>query len=130
MKENFDFQQLVDLCRLTHQSMQSHASRSVDAFLVVRNWLFGWYIVEFEKGGATRSELYGKKLINRLAERMKQEGVKGSSPTNLRKFREFYQSYAEIQQTSSVESLIQDMVTETINRNMSASDRIDRPGVL
>ena len=94
---------LEKLCRLTHQPMQSHASRS---------------------------ELYGKKLINRLAERLKQEGVKGSSPTNLRKFREFYQSYAEIQQTSSVESLIQDMVTETINRNMSASDRIDRSGVL
>jgi predicted nuclease of restriction endonuclease-like (RecB) superfamily len=119
MKENFDFQQLVDLCRLTHQSMQSHASRSVDAFLVVRNWLFGWYIVEFEKGGATRSELYGKKLINRLAERLKQEGVKGSSPTNLRKFREFYRSYAEIQQTPSVESFLPELDANMIRQTAS-----------
>jgi len=24
----------------------------VDIALVIRNWLFGWYIVEFEQGGA------------------------------------------------------------------------------
>lgn len=27
--------------------------------VVVRNWLFGWYIVEFEKGSTERAELYG-----------------------------------------------------------------------
>jgi hypothetical protein len=37
--------------------MQTQAARSVDIVLVVRNWLFGWYIVEFEGGGADRIDL-------------------------------------------------------------------------
>ena len=94
MNSEFQFQRLVELCRETHQEMQRRSGRTVDTYLVVRNWLFGWYIVEFEKGGAERSVIYGKELINRLAEQLKQAGIKGSSPTNLRKFREFYIAYA------------------------------------
>lgn len=93
---------LIDLFSKTHHAMQNHAVRSVDLALVVRNWLFGWYIIEFENGGAERTELYGKKLINTLSLKLKQKEIKGSSPTNLRKYREFYQSYSEIQQTPSV----------------------------
>jgi hypothetical protein len=72
----------------------------VDSALVVRNWLFGWYLVAFENAAAERSELYGKELINRLSKRLKDKGIKGISPTNLRKFREFYQAYPEIQRTA------------------------------
>ena len=57
--------------------------------LVVRNWLFGWYIVEFENGGAERAELYGKALIKKLSEQLKGSNIQGTSQTNLRKFREF-----------------------------------------
>ncbi|MFZ2961079.1 MAG: PDDEXK nuclease domain-containing protein [Candidatus Ozemobacteraceae bacterium] len=120
MNEKFDFQQLVDLCRLTHQEMLSKANRSVDTFLVIRNWLFGWYIVEFEMGGEGRSELYGKALINRLAEKLKQGGIKGSSPTNLRKFREFYRVYGEIRQTPSVKSSLQEFEKKEIQQTASA----------
>ena len=73
---------------------------------MVRNWLFGWYIVEFENGGAERSELYGRALIERLSSRLRDSGLKGCSPTNLRKFREFYRAYPEIQQTPSVDSFL------------------------
>ena len=55
-------------------------------------------------GGADRSELYGKALIARLSAKLNAGGVKGCSPTNLRKFRHFYLAYPEIQQTLSVES--------------------------
>jgi predicted nuclease of restriction endonuclease-like (RecB) superfamily len=79
----------------------SRAARSVDSSLVVRNWLFGWYIVEFENGGAERAELYGKRLIDILSESLSNLGIKGMSPTNLRKFREFYQNY-KIQQALPV----------------------------
>lgn len=71
---------------------------------MVRNWLFGWYIVEFENGGAERAELYGKRLIDNLSEWLLKIGIKGMSPTNLRKFRKFYQGYAKIQQALSVTS--------------------------
>ena len=63
-----------------------------------------WYIVEFEGGGSTRRELYGKELFDRLSERLGASGIKGCSRTNLRKFREFYQVFSDIQQTASVKS--------------------------
>ncbi len=97
-------QDLVARLEATHQRLQLQAARSVDIALVVRNWLFGYYIVEFEKGSAGHAELYGKKLIDRLAASLTERGLKGISPTNLRKFRAFYEAYPEIQQTVSVES--------------------------
>ncbi len=98
-------QRLATLFEATHQRLQLQAAHSVNVALVVRNWLFGFYIVEFERGGAGRSELYGKKLIASLAAALTERGLKGTSPTNLRKFRAFYEAYPEmIQQTPSVES--------------------------
>ena len=104
MSRRFDFENLVELCLRAHADTRRSAVRAVDASLVARNWLFGWYIVEFENGGADRSELYGKQLIMRLSDKLKAAGLKGCSPTNLRKFREFYRGYPEIQQTVPVES--------------------------
>ena len=89
---------------MTHERAQRQAARSVDLSLVVRNWLFGYYIVEFEQRGADRSELYGKKLIDGLAASLAERGLRGTSPTNLRKFRAFYEAYPEIRQTLSAES--------------------------
>ena len=48
----------------------------------------------------------GKELIARLSNKLKASGLKGCSPTNLCKFREFYQGYPEIQQTLSVNSVL------------------------
>ncbi len=106
MSREFDFGHLVDLCRRTHEESQRSAARVMDTYLVTRNWLFGWYIVEYEEGGVDRSRLYGKKLIVRLSAELKASGLKGCSPTNLRKFREFYRAYPEIQQTASAASLL------------------------
>ena len=50
------FEQLLTLFQKTHSELQIRAARSVDIALVVRNWLFGWYIVEFEQAGADHSE--------------------------------------------------------------------------
>ena len=44
MSQEFDFEQLVQLCRQTHEETRQSAARAVDHSLVVRNWLFGWYI--------------------------------------------------------------------------------------
>ena len=104
MSRPFDFGRLVDLCRRAHEETRRSAARAVDTHLVTRNWLFGWYIVEYEQRGADRSKLYGKKLIERLSGKLGSSGLKGCSPTNLRKFRELYRAYPEIQQTPSVTS--------------------------
>lgn len=103
-KLGLEFDKLLGLFEQTQVALQSQAARSVDIALVVRNWLFGWYIAEFEISGTDRAEQYGKRMIDRLSERLLSNGVKGMSATNLRKFREFYQGYAKIQQTLPVTS--------------------------
>ncbi len=115
MSEQFDFERLVELCRRTHEETRRSAARAVDRSLVVRNWLFGWYIVEFEGGGSAHRDLYGKELIARLAASLKANGIKGCSPTNLRKCREFYQVFAEIQQTVSVGSGTLSKIQQTLS---------------
>ena len=91
-----EFDQLVSLFEITHQELQRRAARSVDTALVVRNWLFGYYLIECEDAGAPRAELYGKGLIRHLATSLAARGLKGVSPTNLRKCRAFYEAYADL----------------------------------
>ena len=99
-----NYQQLLALFKETQQELQQRAARSVDTSLVIRNWLFGWYIVEFEQGGAERAELYGKRLIDKLSRELKTLGLKGISSTSLRQCRTFYLAYKKIGQTVPAQS--------------------------
>ena len=95
------FHDLILLFEQTQAVMQKQAARSVDIALVVRNWLFGWYIVEFEQNGKDRAE-YGSKLLKELAS---QVSIKGCSERNLASFRKFHLAYADILQASPAKSL-------------------------
>jgi predicted nuclease of restriction endonuclease-like (RecB) superfamily len=90
--------------------MQTQAAKSVDIALVVRNWLFGWYIVEFERAGASRKELYGKTLMPKLAKQLTEKFGKGFSRRSLDQFRQFYEGYEKIWQTLPAESQNQSKV--------------------
>jgi len=103
MNSGFGFQQLIELCQRTHQEMQSRAGHSVDTFLVVRNWLFGWYIVEYEQNGADRAE-YGRGFLVTLSKRLQEIGIRGSSPTRLKLYRAFYRQHRRIGPTVSDQS--------------------------
>ena len=125
MSENKQsFEELIKLFQSTHIEMQKRVAKSVDISLVVRNWLFGWYIVEFEQAGATRKELYGTKLIKKLSEELKLLGLKGISSTNLKKFRSFYSEYKGIRQALPDQSLIGDITWEKIMQALPAQSII------
>jgi predicted nuclease of restriction endonuclease-like (RecB) superfamily len=87
----------------------------VDATLVVRNWLFGWYIVEYEQAGSDRAD-YGDNLIRRLAAALRQKVLKGLSNTNLKLFRSFYLSRKDIGQTAS------DLLPPAFGKGQTLSD--------
>lgn len=99
-----DLSSLVQALSVTHQQLQAQAARSVDTALVVRNWLFGWHMVEFENAAARRQEVYGKSLMDKLSAALSNQDIKGVSATNLRLCRSFYLSFQKIQQTVSAES--------------------------
>ncbi len=100
MSSDFGVQQLVELCQRTHRETQIRAGRTVDTFLVVRNWLFGWYIVEYEQRGADRAE-YGRRFLVTLSKRLQHIGIRGCSLTRLKLYRAFYKHYRRIGPTLS-----------------------------
>ena len=104
MTRSLGFNQLIQLFEQTHSELQQRAARRVDTFLVIRNWLFGWYIVEFEQGGSDRAE-YGNRLIRELSRALGERGLKGVSSTNLKQFRTFYLSRKSIGPTAGELSL-------------------------
>ena len=110
MSRKFDFENLVDLCRQTHEEAQRSAARAVNRSLVARNWLIGWYIVEYEQNGADRAE-YGTTLIKRLADKLT---IRGCSSRSLALSRKFYRCYSEILQTVSAK-LVTSAQDETVS---------------
>lgn len=76
--------------------LQSRAAAAVNQALVIRNWLVGAYIVEFEQNGKDRAK-YGAKLLEKLAEDLANKNMKGlSDPRVLRDCRVIYQTYPQI----------------------------------
>jgi predicted nuclease of restriction endonuclease-like (RecB) superfamily len=91
--------QLVAAIESAHQAMRGQAVQSVNRALTIRNWLTGYYIVEFEQKGEDRAK-YGERLLQTLVNELKGR-VPGASQTALILFREFYQAYPQIYQTLS-----------------------------
>ena len=60
---NFDL--LLNTIQQTHTVFQQNAVKAVNMSLTLRNWLIGYYIVEFEQNGEDRA-IYGDKLIPNL----------------------------------------------------------------
>ena len=60
-----NFNKFISQLNQTHVSFQQNAFQSVNLRLTVRNWLIGFYIVEFEQSGKDRAK-YGEKLIEEI----------------------------------------------------------------
>jgi len=74
----------------------------VNVSLTLRNWAIGCYIREYEQHGADRAE-YGEGLLDRLAERLRDEGMKRVQPRELRRYRQFFVAYARIRESLTPE---------------------------
>jgi predicted nuclease of restriction endonuclease-like (RecB) superfamily len=96
--EKNTFDHLVNQIDTVHKTTQAKSIQSVSRGLTIRNWVIGYYIVEYEQNGEDRAE-YGTGVIDNLVKKLKY--IKGMSPTNLRLFRTFYISYPQISQTVS-----------------------------
>ena len=95
MSRHFDFGRLAELCRRTHEETRHSAARAIDRSLVVRNWLFGRYIVEYEQQGADRAE-YGSQILKKLSAALKVRIGRGFSVDALERMRRFYLGYKHI----------------------------------
>ncbi len=92
-----NYNNLISQIDETHQSLQQNAVRAINTHLTLRNWLIGYYIVEFEQNGEDRAK-YGAKLLKELSKSLK---IKGLGETNLKQCRKFFYTYPLISQTVS-----------------------------
>ncbi len=91
-RESFSFEQLSELINFIHDSAYSATVKAINRFATVRNYLIGFYIVEYEQGGQDRAK-YGDKLIKRLVEKINKKGLNETLFKNCRKF---YLTYPHI----------------------------------
>lgn len=90
--KDISFNRLSDLVLQIHEATQSAAIKAVNRFATVRNYIIGYYIVEYEQHGSDRAK-YGDRLLKRLAENVNKRGV---NETLLKISRRFYLDYPQI----------------------------------
>ena len=88
----FSFDHLTDMVTQLHNSAYTASVKAVNRFATVRNYVIGFYIVEYEQHGSDRAK-YGEKLLKRLAERVNKRGI---NETLLKASRAFYLNYPHI----------------------------------
>jgi predicted nuclease of restriction endonuclease-like (RecB) superfamily len=98
MKPHTTFFQLIDNIQSAHQELIAQASKAVNLSLTLRNWLIGCYILEYEMNGNDRAK-YGAKLLPMLAQELQRLGLARSEERELRRYRQFYQTYPQIRES-------------------------------
>lgn len=86
------FNDLASIIQSTHDAAQSSAVRAINRMQTMRNWLIGYYIVEFEQHGKDRAE-YGTQLLKKLEERVNRKGL---NVTLFQASRNFYGLYPQM----------------------------------
>ena len=89
---DMSFDQLSDFVIQLHDSAYTASVKAVNRLATIRNYLIGFYIVEYEQHGSDRAK-YGEKLLKRLAERVNKRGI---NETLLKVSRSFYLAYPQV----------------------------------
>ncbi len=87
--------QLVKAIDSASQQLLGRAAAAVNQALVIRNWLIGAYIVEFEQNGEDRAK-YGARLLATLAVDLKKRGLAGLGLSMLERTRRCYLTYPQL----------------------------------
>jgi predicted nuclease of restriction endonuclease-like (RecB) superfamily len=88
------YTQLLKAIDATSQHLVGRAAAAVNQALVIRNWLIGAYIVEFEQHGEDRAR-YGQRLYARLAIDLHARGAQGCGERMLQQMAHFYRAYPQ-----------------------------------
>lgn len=86
------FGDLTSIIQTTHDAALSSAVKAINRMQTMRNWLIGYYIVEYEQNGKDRAE-YGAKLLKKLEERVNRKGM---TTTLFKWARKFYRLYPQM----------------------------------
>lgn len=84
-----DFDSLCRALSRIDAVFEDNAAKAINKNITARNWLTGYYIVNYEQNGNDRAQ-YGAKTLQKLAERLDKRSL---SYRNLKLYRQFYSEY-------------------------------------
>lgn len=104
-------QNIISTIDNVHQTFQAKALQSVSINLTLRNFIIGYYIVEYEQNGSDRAT-YGSRLIENMAQKLSH--IKGMSSTALKLMRQFYLTYPQISQSVTDQFKIENKISQSV----------------
>ncbi len=93
-----NYDHLIEAIAELHSVSVGRAARAVNQTLVLRNWVIGGYLVEYEQGGEDRAA-YGAQLVEKMAGDLRSRGIKGLGISVLRLSRRIFELYPQIRQS-------------------------------
>lgn len=114
-----NLEQLTNTIQQTNQYFLLQAQKQVNTSLTLRNWVIGFYILEYEQSGRDRAD-YGSGLYKAIAERLAQNGIKSIRERHLYLCKDFYIAYPQILLTVSAKSYLVDFQSTDFLRTVSA----------
>jgi len=112
-----NFEELLNNISHVHEALQDCASKSVNQFLTLINWMFGYYIVEYEQNGDDRAK-YGENLMQVIADKLTH--IKGLRFRQLYLCKDFYLTYPNFLRTVSAKLQSIEYMDDRILRTVSA----------
>ena len=92
-----DIKSLVWQIQTLDGTLKNEANKAVNTLLTIRNWLIGYYLVEYEQKGQDRGK-YGDKVLETVAEQIGKDGL---SLRNLRLFKQLFLAYPKISDSAA-----------------------------
>ena len=91
--ENIDFNQLENSINSLNDVFEENTAKAINRNITARNWLIGYYIVNYEQKGKDRAK-YGEKIVRQLADRLNKKSL---SYRNLMLYKQFYLEFRELE---------------------------------
>ena len=117
------FGDLTSIIQTTHDAALSSTVKAINRMQTMRNWLIGYYIVEYEQHGKDRAE-YGAKLLKKLEERVNRKGMTRNTFQSARNFYRMYPQIIENFQINKGASMSCKSYMDTTNK-ISDTESID-----
>lgn len=89
---SFNFEHLANHIISIQNTLSANVAHAINLSLTTRNWLIGYYIVEYEQHGEDRAQ-YGEALLKNLAKRI---NMRGLGERRLYEFRQMYKIYPQL----------------------------------
>ncbi|WP_440135063.1 PDDEXK nuclease domain-containing protein [Chitinophaga sancti] len=120
---SINIETLVNSIKETDHYFLSKVQKQVNTALTLRNWIIGFYIVEYEQHGNDRA-VYGQKLYKQIASNLNKAGINSIRERHLYVCKDFYKAYSYILRTPSAKLYLSDYYGFMVSKTQSEKLRL------